>query len=229
MIIALASGYVDSRGGSLAMVLKLTASRIYRRVTAGASIIIVAFTSLVFAETVNATPITGQGTWETTLLGRAPLTAGGTDFQAYYDTIRDITWVADANLAMTSGFDADGKMTWDQTMSWITFLNTSAHLGVNVWKLASALNSDGTIPSNGFSSGDNLMNFMYGTTLGNTYGTGGGPIVFDNSGPFSGIQSNNYWLSTETCGFSNCTIARRFNFGLGQLTNILVGRLLVGT
>jgi hypothetical protein len=35
------------------------------------------------------------------LQGRAPATPGGTDYQAYYDTDLDITWVANANLAAT--------------------------------------------------------------------------------------------------------------------------------
>lgn len=32
------------------------------------------------------------------LLGRAPITAGGTDYQAYYDTASGLTWVANASL-----------------------------------------------------------------------------------------------------------------------------------
>jgi len=51
------------------------------------------------------------------LLGRAPLTPGGTDYQAYYDTVLNITWLADANYALTESFgsvaiDPDGSMNW---------------------------------------------------------------------------------------------------------------------
>ncbi|HET9062610.1 MAG TPA: hypothetical protein VFO62_04915, partial [Candidatus Binatia bacterium] len=38
------------------------------------------------------------------LLGRLPATPGGSDYQAYYDTELDITWLADANLAQTNTF-----------------------------------------------------------------------------------------------------------------------------
>ena len=38
------------------------------------------------------------------LQGRLPATAGGTDYQAYYDTVLKITWTADANLAATNTF-----------------------------------------------------------------------------------------------------------------------------
>jgi len=30
-----------------------------------------------------------------------------------HDTVLNITWLQDANYAQTSGYDADGKMTWD--------------------------------------------------------------------------------------------------------------------
>ena len=33
-----------------------------------------------------------------TLNARLPATSGGTDYQAYYDDVLDITWLADANL-----------------------------------------------------------------------------------------------------------------------------------
>lgn len=38
------------------------------------------------------------GTWQTTLQGR-DLDGNATTFEAYYDTVLDITWLADANYA----------------------------------------------------------------------------------------------------------------------------------
>jgi hypothetical protein len=35
-----------------------------------------------------------------------------------YDTALDITWLADANYARTSGRDADGRMAWDAANAW---------------------------------------------------------------------------------------------------------------
>jgi hypothetical protein len=58
--------------------------------------------------------------------------AGG---QAYYDTVLDITWLADANYAQTSGYDGDGYMTWSAAQTWIGTLNTANYLGVNTWRL----------------------------------------------------------------------------------------------
>lgn len=99
------------------------------------------------------------GSAQAALLGRAPLTPGGTDYQAYYDTVLAITWVADANLAKTSGYDSaglrdednglidwkegigysrndsEGRISWPETNTWIRLLNTANHLGVNDWRL----------------------------------------------------------------------------------------------
>lgn len=44
-------------------------------------------------------------TAQAALLGRASLTPGGTDYQAVYDTDLNITWLADANYAQTSGYE----------------------------------------------------------------------------------------------------------------------------
>ena len=44
-------------------------------------------------------------------------------FEAYYDTVLDITWLADANFAQTSGYDADGLMTWADANTWATNLS----------------------------------------------------------------------------------------------------------
>jgi hypothetical protein len=62
--------------------------------------------------------------------------AGG---QAYYDTDTDLTWAADANLAQTSGHDADGAMDWLAAVGWIDSLNAEydglGYLGTNEWRL----------------------------------------------------------------------------------------------
>lgn len=55
--------------------------------------------------------------------------------QAYYDTSLSITWVADANLAKSSGFDADGLMLFSEAEAWINSLNASSYLGFNDWRL----------------------------------------------------------------------------------------------
>ena len=85
------------------------------------------------------------------LEGRLATTAGGTDYQAFYDTTLNITWLADANLAMTNQFglalsnnavdlrndvvSSDGSMTWAATNLWLSNLNSANYLGFNNWRL----------------------------------------------------------------------------------------------
>lgn len=85
--------------------------------------------------------LTAQGA----LLGRLPVTPGGTDYQAYYDTILDITWLADANYAQTSGYHPTGRMTWDESLEFIDWLNANQYLGVTTWRLPFVfdVNNDG--------------------------------------------------------------------------------------
>ncbi|MGC2049525.1 MAG: DUF1566 domain-containing protein, partial [Gallionella sp.] len=55
--------------------------------------------------------------------------------QVVNDTDLNITWLADANYAKTSGYDFDGLMSWAGAQSWITSLNTANYLGFNDWRL----------------------------------------------------------------------------------------------
>lgn len=57
----------------------------------------------IFSVTANAVPVSGQGTWETTLQGR-DLDGNNLTAEAYYDTALDITWLANA--------DINGEMDW---------------------------------------------------------------------------------------------------------------------
>jgi|CXWL01.1.fsa_nt_gi hypothetical protein len=136
--------------------------------------------------------------------------------QAYYDTATDLTWVADANLAQTSGYDADGLMTWSAAQTWVGTLNTASYLGVTNWRLPTVTDT-GTSGCNvaftGTDCGWNVnlatgeMARMYYSTLGNTgyYNTSGvptgcsivSPYCLTNDGPFSNLQPNNYWSGAE--------------------------------
>jgi hypothetical protein len=49
-----------------------------------------------------------------------------------YSTDMDLTWLQDANYARTSGYDADGLMTWDEANTWATNL---VYGGITGWRL----------------------------------------------------------------------------------------------
>jgi len=105
------------------------------------------------------------------LQGRLPATAGGTDYQAYYDTVLDVTWTADANLAESNTFglatgvslgihpsdnsptpvngqiNASGTMNWPGALFWIDAMNAAGgtgYLGVNDWRLPAVAPVNGT-------------------------------------------------------------------------------------
>jgi len=52
-----------------------------------------------------------------------------------YDTDLNITWLSDANYAQTSGYDADGRMNWNEANTWAESLNVG---GVSGWRLPTA-------------------------------------------------------------------------------------------
>lgn len=49
-----------------------------------------------------------------------------------YDTELDVTWLQDLNYAMTSGYDVDGLMTFEQANTWATGLSVA---GYDDWRL----------------------------------------------------------------------------------------------
>jgi len=80
------------------------------------------------------------------LLGRAAATPGSDDYQAYYDTELGITWLTDANYAKTSGYDADGLLSYTDAVAFIDSVNSTGLLGSSVWRLP---NADRDGPGNG--------------------------------------------------------------------------------
>lgn len=112
---------------------------------------------------------------------------------AYYDTDADLTWLADANYAMTSGYDADGRMNWYEATAWAASLDIDGQAGADGWRLPVTLLPDPSCSSNGqqYCTGSEMGNMFY-----NVLGNPGYPPTL-NAGPFSNLQSSDYWSSTE--------------------------------
>ena len=63
-----------------------------------------------------------------------------------YDTDLNITWLADANYAMTSGYDADGAMTWAVANTWaanLSYYDSVRNVIYDDWRLPTTLQPDG--------------------------------------------------------------------------------------
>jgi len=137
---------------------------------------------------------------------------------AYYDTEADLTWLADANYAQTSGYDADGRMNWTGANAWAAGLDIN---GITGWRLADTpqVDTSCTYQQSGRSFGDNCS----GSEMGNMFYDVLGGIdshnitVTHNSNYdlFSNIQAFRYWSSTEY-GTGINSMAWGFEFGDGS-------------
>lgn len=146
-----------------------------------------------------AAAVPGQGTWETTLSGRDLDGDLSNGFEAYYDTVLDITWLGAADLS--------GELTWDQAQAWVQGLNVH---GVTGWRLPTMIDTGAPgcdFAHGGTDCGWNVqtkvgsvvfseMAHLFYTTLGNPaldrVGVEGG----GNTGPFSGVM-NPYWTGVS--------------------------------
>lgn len=122
------------------------------------------------------------------LVGRLAATPGGTDYQAYYDTEADLTWLADANAFGDS-------MNWTDANAWAAQLSVG---GNDTWRLASSLNSDDTGPCGiGYNCTDSEMGNLFYNVLGGTASTSIVTTHNSNYDLFSNVQFGYYWSATE--------------------------------
>jgi hypothetical protein len=131
----------------------------------------------------GAIPVSGQGTWETTLLARDLNGDGAAD--AYYDSTLDISWMADGSHAATAGVDLDRRgpgILYSST--WTSYLSTLDHHGTTGWRLPYAGQADapacaggsGQVPSGigcrfVTDASDSELAHLFYVTLGNTTGS----------------------------------------------------------
>jgi hypothetical protein len=189
-------------------------SHLFARTVLGAAVALSACSAIAAGA---GTPISGKGTWETTLQGRELDGNVANGFEAYYDTVLDITWLADANYAATIGWVspslnvAGGWMTWDEG---IELINNTPIYGISGWR-APKLTDLGTPGCAGYANGgtdcgynvvpsSSEMVHLFSVTLGNHSvinpdGTrrAAGDFGVINSGPFKNIQKlPGYGLAT---------------------------------
>jgi hypothetical protein len=143
-----------------------------------------------------------------------------------YDDVLNITWLQDANYAKTSGYDADGMMTWADANAWAANL---VYGGYDDWRLPDVdpigaafnynLSYNGTTDfAYGITSQNSELAYMYYVNLGlkpykNPNGTqradwgifGNGTfngtdysfIGQNDVGPFTNLQNYYYWFGED--------------------------------
>jgi hypothetical protein len=173
-----------------------------------------------------------QGNWASTLQGRDLDGNASNGFEAYYDQTLDITWLADANYALTSGYgtlhpavNPDGSMPWSSALAFASNLNIA---GVTGWRLpvmttpnspcewANTGVSD-SICGYGVSAASSELAHMYFSTLGNQ--ASAPPLSSDviNTGPFGNLKATDYASGTEFVPFGyKDTAIWSFNFSQGS-------------
>lgn len=169
----------------------------------------------VAALSASAGPVTGQGTWETTLKARDingnAVALNDPTAAFFYDTTLNVTWLADMN--------ANGPMNWDQATAWAAALTTGDY---SDWRMPNMIDS-GTPGCNfsfagGTDCGFNVQTqvdsaysewaHLYYVTLGNLAycppgdaTCAGGPQGgwgLSNTAYFDNMQSEaDYWTDTE--------------------------------
>jgi hypothetical protein len=122
--------------------------------------------------------------------------------EAYYDSGLNISWLADASLAKTSGADSDGRLSRDDATLWASGLNIG---GVTGWRLPTVKPVDGVAFNYNFSNDGSTdvgyantgvgwglaseLGYLYYVTLGNA-------ATLTNTGPFANFDLGDYWTGT---------------------------------
>ena len=164
--------------------------------------------ALVFVLPAHAASVSGQGTWETTLLGRDinrnAVTATDASVVYLYDTTLNVTWLRDANV--------NGQMTWANANTWAANLSMgSGSLAIDDWRLpimapnpAFNLSFDGST-ARGYNvpGSSSEMASLFFDTLGNRsiFNTSGSRIAdssLTNTGSFQNIHTDWYWSGTQS-------------------------------
>ncbi len=156
-----------------------------------------------------------------------------------YDTVLNVTWLQDANYAMTSGYSTDGRMSWSEAAAWaanLSYYDSVRGVTYDDWRLPAVGPSGGAAFNYNFSTagttdvGYNItspaseMSYMHYVNLGNpgfhtTSGAVSGCYVsaadtcLDNTGPFINLQAGYYWSGTAYAPIASG--AWNFNFGNG--------------
>ncbi|TPQ29833.1 hypothetical protein C2U68_00570 [Methylomonas koyamae] len=144
-----------------------------------------------------------------------------------YDSDLDVTWLADANYANTSGAYTPGKMSWQNAVAWVdglTYADSVRGTTYDDWRLPTFQDLGAAGCDYGYSGTDcgfnvaltssELAHLFYGD-FGNKgfsdsrglpqpgYGLVDDPATPDDESLFSNLQSFSYWLGTSYSGDSN--------------------------
>jgi len=158
-----------------------------------------------------------------------------------FDSDLEITWLQDASYAKTSGYDADGLMSWNEAVIWA---DTLVYGGYDDWRLPAIFPLSG-MSYNASGSFDGSTDHSYNIGLDATLYSGStaselAHLYFQslgnvsalnidgsnnlsaplhtglaNIGPFTNVVLNSYWSGNEFEGGGQ-QVAWQFQFSVGQ-------------
>jgi len=146
--------------------------------------------------------------------------------QAYYDTVLDITWLADANLAASNtfgvgGINASGTMNWTTANVWIASMNGANHLGFSDWRLPmlSPVSGGAAFGTAAFSN-NGTTDGGYGET-GIGWDTGAGAIVSEMGWMYYGNLGNLGFCTPNDIDPGSCALQTGFGLAnTGPFSNL---------
>jgi len=179
--------------------------------------------------------------------GLSTLQAGSTlvlsaDGITVYDTVNNISWLADANLPATNRFglpvcstsglqpcvNPSGSMSYQSAAAWVSAMNATNYLGHTNWQLPTTPTTDKgcgkTGPQNnsfGFDCSLGALGSLYYNALGLKPPNTAVPIPHNTAGPFSNFQPYLYWSQSPGQG-GNATLSFNSGFqGANTVDNFL--------
>lgn len=163
------------------------------------------------------------------------------DGKTVYDSVNNVTWLADGNLPATERFHfppcngspeepalciyASGAMNYPSATQWVADLNASddgaGYLGHKDWQLPTAPMKDPDCTATGpnhtsfaFDCDTSALGYLYYTALGFKAPNTAIPIPPNEVGPFRNFQPNRYWSHSHGGGLP-CNMAN-FDFASGN-------------
>ena len=176
--------------------------------------VLLAVTAMLFgAVSAHAQAVHGQGTWESTLLGRDinlnPVAATSDAAVYLYDTTLNVTWLRDANM--------NGAMDWNTAMSWAANLVTgSGAAAISGWRLPTmaaneypswSLDGSTALGYNVPTSSSEMASLFFSTLGNKSYRDINANIQagsgLTNTGSFQNMQSMYYWLGALNASYTD--------------------------
>ncbi len=147
-----------------------------------------------------------------------------------YDSVNNVTWLADADLAASNRFglpagyepgqiNPTGSMSYQSATAWVAAMNAADYLGHSNWQLPVSPTTDKTCTFTG-PHGEPFGFDCSGSALGSLYYRGlalrapntAVPIPDQSAGPFTKLQPYFYWTQTSPDASGHSTFS--FNTGI---------------